>query len=190
MRGLLSHNELLELVEQGCITNVTEDMVNAASIDLTLGCRFMKEIPPRWDTTINLSKGEKLPMETIDVSDKERYPLGYLLGPNEFVLGETEQLFHLPLDISFMYVLKSSQARAALNHANAGFADAGWNGSVLTLEFKNWSLRTHILEPGAKCGQILFFRHTPVPYLKSYAARGRYNNNKTVTGSLGTNAAA
>lgn len=60
--------------------------------------------------------------------------------------------------------------------------DAGWNGSKLTLELSNLS-RFHSIRirPGDAIGQMVFFRHTEVPEDRSYAARGRYNGDTTVS---------
>jgi len=60
--------------------------------------------------------------------------------------------------------------------------DAGWNGSKLTLELCNLS-RFHSIRirPGDAIGQMVFFRHTEVPEDRSYAARGRYNGDTTVS---------
>ena len=75
-------------------------------------------------------------------------------------------------------------ARIGLDHLNAGWCDAGWHGSVLTLEFKNCS-RNHeiILQVGDLIGQVIFFSHEEVPEGKDYSARGNYNGDKTVTGA-------
>lgn len=60
--------------------------------------------------------------------------------------------------------------------------DAGWNGSKLTLELVNLT-RYHAirLRPGDSIGQVVFFKHTPVPEEKSYAVRGRYNGDTSVS---------
>lgn len=92
------------------------------------------------------------------------------------------EVFNLPEDISAEYKLKSSMARIGLEHMNAGWCDAGWHGSVLTLEFKNM-LQYHaiLIRPGDAIGQMIFFYHEPVPKSASYATRGRYNNDKSVS---------
>jgi dCTP deaminase len=70
-----------------------------------------------------------------------------------------------------------------LNHLTAGWADAGWNGSVLTLELKNVTNYHEIeLRRGDRIGQVIFFEHESVPADRSYAARGRYNGDKSVSG--------
>ena len=54
-------------------------------------------------------------------------------------------------------------ARIGLDHLNAGWCDAGWNGSVLTLELINL-LKNHsiALHPGDAIGQMTFFAHGEV----------------------------
>jgi dCTP deaminase len=112
---------------------------------------------------------------------------GYILRPDEFILASTNEIFNLPDNISAEYKLKSTQARNAMEHLNAGFCDPGWNNSKLTLELKNVS-RYHklIIRPNMPCGQIVFFRHeVSVPSNESYAVRGQYNNQTQVTLSKG-----
>ena len=60
--------------------------------------------------------------------------------------------------------------------------DATWHGSVLTLELKN-NTQNHILtiEKDMKIGQLIFYRHEPVPDKVSYKSVGRYNETETVT---------
>jgi dCTP deaminase len=178
--SLLSALELKELVEAGVIEGVREGAINAASIDLHLGCEFLKEGKPRPDDNYDL--------QFVDLSKRES-PLmvsrmnDVFLRPREFCLASTVEIFNLPDDVSGMFILKSSMARAGLEHSQAGLADAGWNGSVLTLELTNL-LRHHtlILKAGMPIGQIVLFRHTSVPPEFSYRNRGRYNGDRTVSG--------
>lgn len=179
--SLLSYTQLLGLIEQGVITNATPDQVNSTSIDITLGRTLLVE-------DVDLERDTKV------ISLRDRNPLhakavvmepdgGYYLTPGEFILAHSVQSFHLPLHISAEYKLKSSMARIGLEHMNAGWCDAGWNNSVLTLELKNMT-RDHIIyiKPGDAIGQMVFFEHHPVPLEHSYAKRGRYNGDKTVKG--------
>ena len=74
-------------------------------------------------------------------------------------------------------------ARIGLEHMNAGWCDAGWNGSVLTLELKNMTKHHAIrIRPGDPIGQMVFFKHEPVPTEASYASKGRYNGDSSVSG--------
>lgn len=177
MKGLLSYTELLALAARGVITNVDLEWINSASIDITLGKKVLIESKPE-KLKISLSMREALTMEEVDCTN------GITLKPGEFILAQSQQVFNLPDDISCEYKLKSSMARIGLNHCLAGWCDAGWNGSVLTLELMN-ATRYHNIElrEGDKIGQMIFFHHTKVPEDRSYAARGRYNNDKNVSGA-------
>lgn len=177
--SLLTYNELKALVDSGAIENVHPDQINGASIDVTLADGYLVEDRPYGCR------------EYVRIADKETPKMikasgDLVLKPGDFALAATEQIFHLPNDITAIYVLKSSMARAGLNHLNAGFADPTWNGSALTLEFKN-ELRYHtlVLTPGQKCGQMYFHRGQPVPQEKSYAVRGQYCGDRGVQASKG-----
>lgn len=175
--SLISHDRLLRLVADGVITGVTEDMVNAASIDLTVGSEFFTEHPLGSEVSLGARKGPAL----LPFIASATSPM--ILRPGEFCLAATQQKFNLPNNISAEYKLKSSLARAGLNHLLAGWCDAGWNGSVLTLELHN-VLRYHSIEihAGDPIGQMIFFEHEPVPAKASYATRGRYNGDETAKG--------
>lgn len=181
--SLLAYGELCTLVDQGVITNVTREMINSTSIDLTLGDTILYEHIPqdmvyRPPLIISMRAREALKLREHDLNSAE-----FFLEPGEFILAQSRQVFNLPTNISAEYKLKSSMARVGLEHLNAGWCDAGWNGSVLTLELKNMT-RNHILkiEKDIPIGQMVFFSHLAVPADKSYAARGRYNGDKTVKG--------
>jgi dCTP deaminase len=89
-------------------------------------------------------------------------------------------MFFLPNNLSAEYKTKSTMARNGLDHALAGWCDAGWNSSVLTLELKNQTRNHHIiLKPGMKIGQMIFHRHEDAGYF-SYSAKGSYNGDATV----------
>lgn len=171
---LLSHNELIELIEHGVIENAKMEAVNAASIDIHLGPVILVEEPGH--AVIDYRARTKPKMCEVHLHEG-----GYVLRPGDFILAQSVEVFHLPMDISAEYKLKSSMARIGLDHLNAGWCDAGWHGSVLTLELVNVS-RHHsiIIRPGDPIGQMVFFRHAPVPPERSYATRGRYNKDRIV----------
>jgi len=175
---LISHNRLVELMHGGIITKGKEEAINAASTDIHLGPIILREMPHTTGPVI-VDYRQREPIETmpVDITDGE-----YILKPGEFVLAHSVEVFHLPNNISAEYKLKSSMARIGLEHLNAGWCDAGWHGSVLTLELKNISNYHAIkLRAGDAIGQMVFFQHSPVPQHRSYAARGRYNNDKSVS---------
>lgn len=178
---LLSHDDLMVLIETNVIEHAKKTAVNAASIDIHLGRRILIERGSSVDDhpipVIDYTKRQRPVMWEYDMPDD-----GYVLQPGEFILAQSVEVFNLPDDLSAEYKLKSSMARIGLEHMNAGWCDAGWHGSVLTLEFKNM-LNNHAIRirPGDAIGQMIFFRHAVVPRDKSYAARGRYNNDKSVS---------
>ena len=176
--SLLSYNELIRLQVEGVIQDSLPEHVNSSSIDVTLGRYILREdITGGWHHVI-LSKRDAMQYNRHDLWDKPFY-----LMPGDFVLASTEQVFNLPNDISAEYKLKSSMGRVGLNHLTAGWCDAGWHGSVLTLELHNVT-RSHVivLEANVPIGQVTFYRHTPVPDKYSYATRGRYNGDLETKG--------
>ena len=175
--SLLSAPEISLLIQEGVIENTNESFVNATSLDLTLGPFILVEQESDMYRRVSLRDKQRLAMREVDISEKP-----YALEPGEFILASSFQVFNLPDDVSGEYKLKSSMARIGLEHLNAGWCDAGWHGSVLTLELCNVT-RHHsiVLHAGDRIGQIVFFRHTRVPPDKSYASLGRYNKDKTVS---------
>lgn len=176
--SLLSYDELLALAARGVIRNVELDYINSASIDITLGRKILVERPGGFNPKL-VSLRERQGLETMEVDCSE----GFILEPGQFILAHSQQWFNLPNDISAEYKLKSSMARIGLNHALAGWCDAGWHGSSLTLELMNVTKNHSIeLKYGDRIGQMIFFHHRKVPEDRSYAARGRYNNDQEVSG--------
>jgi len=171
---LLSYLELCELIEQGVIKGVEEHEVQAASIDLKLGAGFKVEASNVSSHIVDLSERQSIAFYEAQGA--------VILAPQEFVLAHTEATFNLPLDISAAFCLKSSMARNGLEHLNACWADAGWNGSTLTMELKNMTrFHTLMLRAGMYIGQMKFFRHVAVPEEFSYRVRGRYNGDASVS---------
>lgn len=175
---ILAHEEILELIRQGVVEHAREEAVNSASLDVHLGKVFLLEgsLDKVFDYRHRRYNGG-VGLQPLTLSEDK--PLA--LTPGMFVLAHTVEVFNLPAWLSAEYKLKSSMARAGLDHLNAGWCDAGWHGSTLTLELKNVTNHTTILlRPGDPIGQMIFYRHKEVPLDKSYATRGRYNQQKTV----------
>lgn len=182
--SLLSYTDLVTEIDRGLVSYpdgllpFPVEQINGASVDLTLGDTLLFE---EGSGIVDLAAKGSIGMRKVEPTD------GYWdLYPGDFVLASTREYFKLPDTIAGHYMLKSSLARSAVDHLMAGFADPTWHG-VLTLELCNHSAR-HVmrLRPGMKIGQMLFFRLTsPVPYHASYAARGQYQGDATVTASKG-----
>ena len=176
--GLLSYTRLLKIIDDKIMASDPK-YANATSIDVTLGnVIWIEEAVPN---IIDLEAKQTPKMRRMELDAD-----GYLLSPNEFILGGTVEKFNLPDHMSAEYKLNSSLARAGLDHLNAGWCDAGWNNSILTLEFKSCLRYQHLrLRPGMKCGQMVFFDHEKVPPEASYSTKGQYNGDKEAAPSKG-----
>lgn len=175
--GILSHAELTAIVDEGVITGVAPDMINAASIDITVGNVFYVEDTenPRLvviGDTAEERVGPNMKRIVLEKGDS------IILKPGQVALCASEQVFNLPANLSCEYKEKSSMGRSFLQHMMAGWCDAGWHGSVLTMEIKNVTEAHNIaIRPGVRLGQMIFFPHAPVTEEASYAKRGRYNGD-------------
>lgn len=171
-------NQILDLISAGVIENAQPEAVNATSLDLHIGDKILVETISEetrftgMPKIISLKNKDKLCLTEFSL---EKHG-SFILRPGQFILAQTQEIFHLPMNISAEYKLKSSMARIGLEHLNAGWSEAGWNGSVLTLELRNLTTY-HDIEIcfGDRIGQIIFYKHDPVDYDQSYAAKGRYN---------------
>lgn len=174
---LLSHRKLVQLAETGVIGPVKNGAINAASIDIHLGDTILWE-----DDHDGLTKIVDYRLrQPVSYFEHHMDADGWLLQPGDFILAQSRETFNLPNWLSAEYKLKSSMARIGLEHMNAGWCDAGWHGSVLTLELKNMTKHHAIrIRPGDAIGQIVFFEHEEVPADASYAAKGRYNKHSNV----------
>lgn len=177
---ILTHLDLVALAESGVIENYDPANINGASIDLRLGDELLLESRHNAGTVDLATKGSP-PFSPLEPESGE-----WILEPGEFALGSTMERFNLPDDICFEFKLRSSIARAGLNHSLAGFADPGWTNATLTLELKNILQYSKLaLRSGLRIGQAVFYRGRPVPNEKSYSVRGRYNGQSSPTISLG-----
>lgn len=177
--SLLSYTEICSLLDNGVVQGADYSAVNSASLDIHLGNVFLIEnqhISQGPESILYLNKKSALGVERVEAEQ-------LVLAPGQCVLASSVEIFNLPTHLSAEYKLKSSMARIFLEHLNAGWCDAGWTGSALTLELKNVSQHHRIvLTAGDRIGQMIFFEHTPVPVDKSYSVRGSYNNDKQVQG--------
>ena len=170
---LVPDHEIRRLCKQhAMVMPFDEDLLNPASLDVTLGSRIMIEVP------------ETPELQVVDILGHTAED-PYLIQPGEFFLAETREIFNLPNHVGAQFVLKSSRAREGWDHAEAGWCDPGWYGSRLTMEISN-QRRLHPLGiwPGMKFGQLKFILVSGTVE-RSYAETGRYNADLGVTGSKG-----
>lgn len=180
---LQSYTQLIELLDERVIEGASAGDVNAASIDLTLGNTFYVEAPPEIER--RLDGRHELPIISMRRRESPQFTKvvlepgqPFVALPGAFFLACTQQKFNLPNDLSAEYKLRSHMARCGLNHLLAGWCDAGWHDSVLTLEFKNELQYSAIeLMEGDPAGQIVCMRHLQVPPHASYAKKGRFNGD-------------
>lgn len=179
--SLITRNGILKLIDDGVIENTDASLVNGASLDIRLGESMLVEEHYGKMSKIDLDRRETPVMVPAQFHD------GYwALYPGDFALANTVEVFHLPDDVAFEFKLKSSGARAGLEHSLAGWADPGWHKATLTLELRNVMKQSVLLlRPGMRIGQVVFWRGQPVPPEHSYRNTGSYNNQIAATPSKG-----
>jgi len=177
--SLVSYTDLLYLVSTGVI-DANPEYINGASIDITIGDRILVE-----KCNINGSVVDLKEKESLSMKEEVIPPEGYLLFPGELILASSAETFNLPNWVAAEYKLKSSLASSGLQHLMAGWCDPGWDNSI-TLELTNVTQHhTLLIKPGMKIGQMVFFACEAVPSDQSYAVKGQYNSQETVTANKG-----
>src|SRR6476469_2762143 len=151
--SVLSDGTIRRLVAEGRIRIEPWDplMVQPASVDLKLGTSFRVFHNHRIQV-IDLADPPTGLTEHVEVDDDEPF----VIHPNEFVLGRTEEQVELPADVVARIEGKSSLGRLGLIvHATAGFVDPGFRGS-LTLEITNLTRVPIKLYAGLAIAQLSF----------------------------------
>jgi dCTP deaminase len=151
--SVLSDGTIRRFVDEGRISIEPWDplMVQPASVDLKLGASFRVFHNHRIQV-IDLIDPPKGLTEHVEVSEDEPF----VIHPNEFVLGRTEERVALPADVVARIEGKSSLGRLGLIvHATAGFVDPGFEGT-LTLEITNFNSVPIVLRPGLPIAQLSF----------------------------------
>ena len=121
---ILCDSEIRALCKEGLVDPYDPALVNPASLDVRLGENILIE------TALTSH------MQPCSIAGfTEEIP--FLLHPREFILAETVETFFLPSFLAGQFALKSSRARAGIEHLMAGYCDPGWSGSKLTLELQN-----------------------------------------------------
>lgn len=172
MSTLVDH-QIRELCRRsGLVEPFDSDLINPASIDVTLGETVLVE------GRICGPESERVRWIPVDISN------GFTLAPGQFVLAHTAETVRVPNWIEANFQLKSSRGREGINHLLAGYIDPGFNG-VITLELQNVNQRHKVeLYTGMRIGQLRF-NTLETPPLRSYAVTGRYMNDATVMPSKG-----
>ena len=152
----------------GLVEPFDPELVNPASIDVTLGPTLLREGGAGEDRWVS-----------VDIENGI-----YSLAPGEFVLAHTAEIVRVPNDLECVFNLKSSRGREGYEHLMAAYIDPGFHGRV-TLELVNVNRYHRLpLEHGMRIGQLRFSRLDATP-MRSYAVTGRYMNDQGVQVSKG-----
>lgn len=163
---LLVDSDIHLLGQSGYITPFDPDMVQPASIDVTLDKTFYIEndftsqvVHPGEDSSHLLTKVEV------------RSGGEFWLHPGDFALASTYEQFEIPKDLAGRFEGKSSLGRLGLfTHITAGFIDPGFKGHI-TLELYNALPVPIILIPGMRIGQMCYMQLTSKPE-NAYGRKG------------------
>lgn len=168
MSSLVDH-QLRNLCKMsGLVEPFDPEMINPASIDVTLGPTLLVEGKP----------GEERWRE-VDIENGV-----YSLAPGEFVLAATQEFIRVPNNLEAVFNLKSSRGREGYEHLLAGYIDPGFHGRV-TLELVNVNRYHRLpLEHGMRIGQLRFAKVDEIP-MRTYASTGRYQGDQGVQVSKG-----
>ena len=164
-------------------------LVNAASYDLRLGDTLkiarIVDYKTEYFGANGITYSMKVPLkptEWIDIDLSNGFE--YWMQDNDFILSETEPIFHIPRNVSAQFALKSSRGREGYEHALAGYIDPAWYDSKLTVELHKINPNPVVLHKGLKIGQIIFTKTNSQP-IHAYDERGRYNGDREVMESKG-----
>lgn len=164
---------LSQMLASGLITPKNSAQAHECSIDMVLGDEFVFLVPEAYfcpDTNMLMERPKEIHVK----SERVRMRKG------DFVLATTAGTIKVPTDcVGFVY-LRSSAARAGLEHLHAGLLEPGFEGQI-TLEFTaNAPL---ILEAGRSYIQVVIFKMEGRAD-GSYASRGSYQGQVGVTPSV------
>tara|TARA_Y100001973_G_scaffold11157_1_gene15145 strand:+ start:1712 stop:2182 length:471 start_codon:yes stop_codon:yes gene_type:complete len=151
---------------QGIVEPFDVNMINPASIDVTLGDKIKVENDHGEFTELN-------------IKDETFY-----MPPGSFVLAATAEWVRVPVSTECVFQLKSSRGREGYQHALSAYIDPGFHG-VITLELSNIRRFKELpLRAGLRIGQLRFMRLNDTP-LRPYSLTGRYHGDSTVQESKG-----
>lgn len=148
---ILTRDEILDRIERGLIKiePFSPDAVGPASIDLSLSDKIRVVVDA--DRTIEIDKEIDFASMTreVDISG------GYVLEPNELVLGMTKEKVTLPENICGWLQSRSRYARIGLmSHITAPFVCPGVSNHQVLEIFQTGHCRV-LLRPGVRICQII-----------------------------------
>ena len=150
----------------GLVEPFDPEMINPASIDVTLGEEILVENDNGGFTPFNI---------------KEQT---FYMPPGAFILASTAEWVRVPNSMECVFQLKSSRGREGYDHALAGYIDAGFHGNI-TLEISNLRRFKELpLTAGMRIGQLRFMKLDSSP-VRPYSLTGRYQGDEGAQESKG-----
>lgn len=163
---VLNDNALDTLAKAGMVEPYNPAHLSGCSIDLTLSDHILVE---------SLNDNSNGWVEC-DITD------GFAVKPKQFVLASTAEVITIPHDCCGKIFLRSSAARAGIDHALAGFLDAGFSGQVTLELINNLQLRSFELCKGQRLIQLVVYQLNSTPS-NTYDLTGNYHGQRRVTPS-------
>lgn len=175
----LSDRDIKEYIKKGKIKispcNL-EKQLAPVGIDLRLGNKF-RVFDTSHQTHVDLTRENfNMDMKLVEI------PRGktFVLHPDEFVLGMTEENIELADDLCAKIDGRSSLGRLGIIvHSTAGHVDPGWKGR-LTLEISNIGKLPIALVPGMR---FCCLRFEPLSSPAEHPYKGKYIGSRTPVSS-------
>lgn len=171
---ILSNVDIKKYIEEGKIKiePFNNSMIYPASYVFTLGDMLLR---PIGDNIIDFKK--RLLPEYQEIRFTQEH--GYILHPNDFILGQTNEKLTLCDEIAMIVEGRSSLARCGIEVVQTStFIEPNHFNSIITLEIKNNSNSDFVLYPYMKFAKGIFFKlETPSD---SSANQGSYITQKEV----------
>lgn len=148
---ILNDRQIKELLQKKEILIEPLDLsqIQPSSVDLRLGNEFI--IYPEDIEIIDVLDREIVnSLKRIEIGEE-----GFVIQPKQFVLATTVEYVKLPDYITAFVEGRSSLGRLGLFIENAGWVDAGFEGSI-TLEFFNANSRPLKIYPNMRICQLVF----------------------------------
>ncbi len=155
------------------IDPLDESQIQPSSVDLRLGYDFL--VYPEDLDILDV----KDPYFSNRLIKEEASKEGFIIMPKQFVLATTIEYIKLPDFITAFVEGRSSLGRLGLFIENAGWVDAGFEGTI-TLEFYNANSVPIKIYPEMRICQLVFAQmkeKAENPY------RGKYQGQRGTTGS-------
>ena len=148
---ILSDRQIKNLIRKGelSIEPLEHSQIQPSSVDLRLGDEFI--VFPEYIDLIDVKDREIVDnLKKVKVNED-----GFIIKPKQFVLATTVEYIKLPDYITAFVEGRSSLGRLGLFIENAGWVDAGFEGSI-TLEFFNANSKPLKIYPNMRICQLVF----------------------------------